>query len=561
MTEIINAITNFLKTTGIYQLFAENDNWWQYLVMYVIVGALFYLAIVKKFEPLLLMPIAFGMLLANLPAANLIHLEYFFDDYYIGLVDFNIEEMSAELKPYFDEFLNALRTQFGENAYVIEDGIVKFNESLTFEQINPIFDKYIADFAFLSKDLNLSVINPDSQYAFEFKEFLNALDYYAQPGSYGTGSLWDSSIYTIKDNMIEFADFLTEKNPSKFQEIQQSAFESLFRQSCGDFATFDGTIHIKMTTIIKEVVNNGGLLDVLYLGVKLGVYPSLIFMGVGAMTDFTPLIANPKSLLMGAGAQLGVFAAFFFALFMGFTPMQAGSIGIIGGADGPTAILVTKILAPELLGAIAIAAYSYMALIPIIQPPFMRLFTTEKERKIKMGNLRTVTKLEKVIFPIIVTAIVCLIIPDAAPLVGFLMLGNLFNVSGVADRLSKTAQNELINIVTIFLGVSVGATANAENFLKPQTIFIIVLGLCAFCISTCGGLITGKIMCKLTGGKINPLIGSAGVSAVPMAARVAQDEGRKADPSNFLLMHAMGPNVAGVIGSAVAAGVFLSFLA
>ena len=410
----MEAIKNFLGDTGVAKLFADSG-WWQYLVMYVIVGVLFYLAIVKKFEPLLLMPIAFGMLLANLPGAELIHLEYFFDDYYVT----NYPDVWAA---------------------VVESGG-----------------------------------------------------------------------------------------------------------------------HVPMTEIIKEVINHGGLLDILYLGVKLGVYPSLIFLGVGAMTDFSPLIANPKSLLMGAGAQFGVFAAFFFALFLGFSPMEAGAIGIIGGADGPTAILVTKELAPQLLGAIAIAAYSYMALIPIIQPPFMRLLTTEKERQIKMTNLRTVSKVEKVVFPIVVTAIVCLLIPDAAPLVGFLMLGNLFNVSGVADRLSKTAQNELINIVTIFLGVSVGATANAENFLKPQTIFIICLGLCAFIISTCGGLITGKIMCKLTGGKINPLIGSAGVSAVPMAARVSQDEGRKYDPSNFLLMHAMGPNVAGVIGSAVAAGVFLSF--
>ena len=407
---MLDAIKNFLGTTGVAKLFGES-NWWQYLVMYIIVGVLFYLAIVKKFEPLLLMPIAFGMLLANLPGAELIHLDYFFDEYYV--------------------------TKYG--AEILVDG------------------------------------------------------------------------------------------------------------------------HVQMGTMIKEVINYGGLLDFLYLGVKLGIYPSLIFLGVGAMTDFSPLIANPKSLLMGAGAQLGVFAAFFFALFLGFSPMEAGAIGIIGGADGPTAILVTKELAPHLLGAIAIAAYSYMALIPIIQPPFMRLLTTKKEREIKMTNLRTVSKLEKVIFPIIVTAIVCLIVPDAAPLVGFLMLGNLFNVSGVSDRLSKTAQNELINIVTIFLGVSVGATANAENFLKLETIYIILLGLCAFIISTCGGLLTGKIMCKLTKGKINPLIGSAGVSAVPMAARVAQDEGRKADPSNFLLMHAMGPNVAGVIGSAVAAGVFLSF--
>ena len=413
MNELINAIKDFLGTTGIAKMFsAESDTaWWMYLIMYVIIGTLFYLAIVKKFEPLLLMPIAFGMLLANLPGANLIHLEYFFDDYYI--------------------------TEYGSQ--ILIDG------------------------------------------------------------------------------------------------------------------------HVPMTRMIEEVINKGGLVDILYLGVKLGVYPSLIFMGVGAMTDFSPLIANPKSLLLGAGAQLGVFVAFFAALFIGFSPMEAGAIGIIGGADGPTAILVTKELAPQLLGAIAIAAYSYMALIPIIQPPFMKLLTTEKERKIKMTNLRTVSKLEKVIFPIIVTAIVCLIIPDAAPLVGFLMLGNLFNVSGVADRLSKTAQNELINIVTIFLGVSVGATANAENFLKPQTLYIIALGLCAFCVSTIGGLFTGKIMCKLTGGKINPLIGSAGVSAVPMAARVSQDVGRKYDPSNFLLMHAMGPNVAGVIGSAVAAGVFLSF--
>lgn len=407
-------IKKFLESTGVYKLVMGPDNKftsddWEtivkYLAMYVIIGLLFYLAIVKKFEPLLLLPIAFGMLLANLPGAELIHLEMFFDEYYV------------------------------EN-YGIE--------------------------------------------------------------------------------------------------------------------------HATMQRMIQEVINKGGLIDILYLGVKLGIYPSLIFLGVGAMTDFTPLIANPKSLFMGAGAQLGVFAAFFGALMLGFSPLEAGSIGIIGGADGPTAILVTKTLAPQLLGAIAIAAYSYMALIPIIQPPFMKLLTTKKERQIHMTNLRTVSKVEKVVFPIVVTAIVCLIVPDAAPLVGFLMLGNLFNVSGVTDRLSKTGQNELINIITICLGVSVGATANAEAFLSLDTIKIILLGLTAFVLSTCGGLLTGKIMCKLTGGKINPLIGAAGVSAVPMAARVAQDVGRKEDPSNFLLMHAMGPNVAGVIGSAVAAGVFLN---
>ncbi len=390
--------SDFYNSTGIPELIADPVLLVKTLIMYVIIGALFYLAVVKKFEPLLLLPIAFGMLLANLPGANLFHMDLF----------------------------------------IHEDG---------------------------------SPIN------------------------------------------------------------------------------------------IQTIVEQGNLLDFLYLGVKLGIYPSLIFLGVGAMTDFTPLIANPKSLLLGAAAQFGVFAAFIGALFLGFSPEQAASIGIIGGADGPTAILVTKTLAPELLGAIAIAAYSYMALIPIIQPPFMKLFTTSEERKIVMTNLRSVTKTEKVLFPIIVTLIVCIIVPDAAPLVGFLMLGNLMNVCGVADRLSKTAQNELMNIVTICLGVSVGATANADNFLAFDTIKIIVLGLAAFCLSTSGGLIGGKIMCWATKGKVNPLIGSAGVSAVPMAARVSQMVGQKENPSNFLLMHAMGPNVAGVIGSAVAAGVFLQYFA
>lgn len=395
---LVDSIINFLKSTGVYKMFAgmPADDIVRYLAMYVIIGALFYLAIVKKFEPLLLASIAFGMLLANLPGANIFHMEFF---------------------------------------------------------------------------------------------------------------------------------------------------------------TTDG---LSMVDSVKLVFNEGGLVDFLYLGVKTGIYPSLIFMGVGAMTDFTALIANPKSLLMGAAAQVGVFVAFLGAILLGFTLPEASAIGIIGGADGPTAILVTKTLAPHLLGAIAIAAYSYMALIPIIQPPFMKLLTTEKERKIEMQTLRPVSKIEKVIFPIIVTLIVCLIVPDATPLVGFLMLGNLFTVCGVTDRLSKTAQNELINIVTIMLGVSVGATANAESFLSPQTIYIIILGLTAFVISTCGGLLFGKLMCFITKGKINPLIGSAGVSAVPMAARVSQVVGQKENPKNFLLMHAMGPNVAGVIGSAVAAGVLLS---
>ena len=477
---MLDAIINFLGTTGIAHMFsAESDTaWWQYLIMYVIVGALFYLAIAKKFEPLLLLPIAFGMLLANLPGADLIHLEYFFDEYYIGVENGQLT---------------------GTLAMQVENFLVNF---LGYEQFYTITDDSVTvNIGYMVDVLKSAGYTIDAQY--------------------------------IQDSFRTYVS--------------------------GAYLDAEGVIHVEMITMIKEVINHGGLIDILYLGVKLGIYPSLIFMGVGAMTDFTPLIANPKSLLMGAGAQAGVFAAFLLALFLGFSPMEAGAIGIIGGADGPTAILVTKELAPHLLGAIAIAAYSYMALIPIIQPPFMKLLTTEGERTIKMTNLRSVSKTEKILFPILVTGIVCLIIPDAAPLVGFLMLGNLLNVSGVTDRLSKTAQNELINIVTVFLGISVGATANAANFLRLETIFIICLGLLAFVISTCGGLITGKIMCKLTGGKINPLIGAAGVSAVPMAARVAQDVGRKYDSSNFLLMHAMGPNVAGVIGSAVAAGVFLSF--
>jgi len=316
---------------------------------------------------------------------------------------------------------------------------------------------------------------------------------------------------------------------------------------------------------VGHICRHGGLLDLLYLGVKLGIYPPLIFIGIGCMTDFGPLIANPKSILLGAAAQFGVFFTFLGALVLSatipgieFGVKEAASIGIIGGADGPTAIYVTKSLAPALLPAIAVAAYSYMALIPIIQPPFMKLLTTKKMRQVVMGQLRPVSKTEKILFPIIVTIIVGLIIPDAVSLVGCLMLGNLFKESGVCDRLCKTAQNELMNIVTIFLGVTVGATATADSFLSGQTIGIVILGLIAFCFSTCGGLLLGDLMYVLTKGKVNPLIGSAGVSAVPMAARVSQTVGQKENSSNFLLMHAMGPNVAGVIGSAVAAGVFLS---
>ena len=310
----------------------------------------------------------------------------------------------------------------------------------------------------------------------------------------------------------------------------------------------------------SKILHEGGLLDILYLGVKLGIYPPLIFLGIGCMTDFGPLISNPKSFLLGAAAQLGIFAAFLGALALGMPANVAGSIGIIGGADGPTAIFVTSKLAPEYLGPIAVAAYSYMALIPVIQPPIMKALTTEKERKVRMAQLRTVSKTEKIIFPILVTIIVSLLLPDSAVLVGMLMLGNLMRESGVVDRISKTAQNELMNIITIFLGISVGATTTGTTFLTLETLKIVAMGLAAFCFGTAGGVLFGKLMYLVTGGKVNPLIGSAGVSAVPMAARVSQKVGQQADPGNFLLMHAMGPNVAGVIGSAVAAGILINML-
>lgn len=314
-------------------------------------------------------------------------------------------------------------------------------------------------------------------------------------------------------------------------------------------------------SVLREFVKEGvtpGLIDYLYLGVKLGIYPCIIFMGVGAMTDFGPLIANPKSMLLGAAAQLGIFVTFIAAVLMGFEPNEAASIGIIGGADGPTAIFLATKLAPGLLGPIAVAAYSYMALVPMIQPPIMRALTTKKERMIVMKPLRSVKKVEKIVFPIVVTLFVALLVPSAAPLVGSLMLGNLFRESGVVDRLSKTVQNELINIVTILLGVSVGATATAETFLTPDTLKIFVMGVIAFGLGTAGGVLFAKFMNLFLKNKINPLIGSAGVSAVPMAARVSQTVGQKENPGNFLLMHAMGPNVAGVIGSAIAAGVLLA---
>ena len=397
---IADATTKFLESMGIVQIFTGDG--WKYLVMVCLACFLLYLAIKKEYEPLLLLPIAFGMLLTNLPGANMFHSEM-----------------------WNDEFLN-----------------------------------------------------PDSPFYHSY----------------------------------------------------------------------------------RHVMAEGGLLDVLYIGVKAGIYPCLIFIGVGAMTDFGPLIANPKSFLLGAAAQVGIFVTFLAAHALGFTSPQAASIGIIGGADGPTSIFLTTRLAPELLGPIAIAAYSYMALVPVIQPPIMRALTTKKERMIKMSQLRSVSKSEKIIFPVTIAIVVAFILPDAAPLIGCLMLGNLMKECGVVDRLSKTVQNELMNIVVIFLGTTVGATATAATFLNWQTLSILCMGIVAFSFATAGGVVFAKIMNLFLKQKINPLIGSAGVSAVPMAARVSQVEGQKENPSNFLLMHAMGPNVAGVIGSAVAAGILLSML-
>ena len=416
----MEAIMNFIQATGFYQI-ATGD--WKVLIMMLVSFVLLYLAIVKKFEPLLLLPIAFGMLITNLPGAEMYH-EILFAGGHVNW-----------------EFFGG----------------------------NPITPEFLA-------------------------------------------------------------------------HLEELGVSEAVR----------GTVSVGQSISV-------GLIDVLYLGVKLGIYPCLIFMGVGASTDFAPLIANPKTLLLGAAAQLGIFMTFVGCKLSGvFNNAQASSIGIIGGADGPTAIFVTSRLAPELLGPIAVAAYSYMALVPVIQPPIMRALTTPAERQITMRPLREVSRREKIIFPIMVTVFVALLVPSAGPLIACLMLGNLFKESGVVERLNKTAQNELMNIVTIFLGISVGATATATTFLQGRTLLIMGMGIVAFGFGTAGGVLLAKFMNLFLKEKINPLIGSAGVSAVPMAARVSQVEGQKANPSNFLLMHAMGPNVAGVIGSAIAAGVMIS---
>ena len=471
----MEAILNFINDTG-FVLFLQNGGW-KNAVMLCIACFLLYLGIGKKFEPLLMCTIAFGMLMTNLPGAGMFH-EIFFAGGHIHWDLIGGSPITAEflaemqelgvsqnvLAPYVEQLMAAAQAVFSPEA--IESAMTEISAS--------------AGGALSTLEIQLQALVQAEQ----------AAAYYGME--------------------------------------------------------------------LSNVTVSTGLIDILYLGVKLGIYPCLIFMGVGAMTDFGPLIANPKSLLLGAAAQVGIFLTYAGCRFMGFTGAEAGSIGIIGGADGPTAIFVTAMLAPALLGPIAVAAYSYMALVPVIQPPIMKLLTTEKERQIVMKPLRQVSKKEKIIFPIVVTIFVALLVPSAGPLIACLMLGNLFRECGVTERLSKTVQNELINIVTIFLGVSVGATATGATFLSLQTIKIMVMGIVAFGCGTAGGVLLAKFMNLFLKEKINPLIGSAGVSAVPMAARVSQKVGQEANPGNFLLMHAMGPNVAGVIGSAIAAGFLLS---
>ena len=476
MGAILTNISEIFAKSGWAQIFFTEGGW-KYAVMLAVACVLLYLGIVKKFEPLLLVPIAFGMLITNLPGANMFH-EIFFAGGHIHwdliggqpvtaslLADLHSQGVAENvMAPYIQQLMTAAQTTFSPE--MVEQAI-----------------------AAVTEEAGAAITALEAQ--------LQAL----------------------------------------VQAEQAAAYYGM---------------------TLSDITITPGLVDILYLGVKLGIYPPLIFLGIGTMTDFEPLIARPSSLLLGAAAQLGIFFTFVGAKMLGFTNQEAGAIGIIGGADGPTAIYVTTKLAPHLLGSIAVAAYCYMALVPVIQPPIMKALTSKKERTVVMKQLRTVTKTERVIFPIMVTIIVSLIVPDAAVLVGMLMLGNLMKECGVVDRIQKTAGNELMNIITIFLALSVGCTTSANTFLNSRTLFIIVLGLIAFSFGTAAGVLCGKVMYILTGGQVNPLIGSAGVSAVPMAARVSQKVGQSENPSNFLLMHAMGPNVAGVIGSAVAAGILIN---
>ena len=479
--DILGTLRELYLTSGI-AMYASDP---KALIMVAVACLLLYLAIVKKFEPLLLLPIAFGMLLTNLLGSDIYHEELFAGGHVNwGLFGGATLVNSANLADLSNLTINAAGAILTPSGSILGNITATLSEAVRLTETGAIV-------------------------------------------SQATGEV----IYDSINVVLNSGCYL--QNGQVFNALGELV------------ATSGKTI-------------SAGLLDYLYLGVKLGIYPCLIFMGVGAGTDFGPLIANPKTLLLGAAAQLGIFLTFMGAILLGFTSAEASAIGIIGGADGPTAIWLTGKLAPHLLGPIAVAAYSYMALVPVIQPPIMKALTTKKERSIVMEQLRPVSKLEKILFPIIVTVVVCLILPTTAPLVGMLMLGNLFRESGVVNQLTETASNALMYIVVIMLGTSVGATTSAEAFLKMDTIKIVILGLVAFAFGTAGGVLLGKLMCKLSGGKINPLIGSAGVSAVPMAARVSQKVGSEADPTNFLLMHALGPNVAGVIGTAVAAGTFMA---
>ena len=481
--DVLQTLSDLYASSGIAQFVANPLA----LVMVGIACLLMYLAIVKQFEPLLLLPIAFGMLLTNLLGSDIFHEELFAG----GHVNWGL---------------------FG--GALLVDG-------------NNLLDQaaYVVNAAG-------QVLNSASGQI--IGHFTSAV------------SVEPTNLAPLADVLAQFA-----ANGNAASVVMENAFLN------------GGQVYSEMGVLLATTGKQigAGLLDYLYLGVKLGIYPCLIFMGVGAGTDFGPLISNPKTLMLGAAAQAGIFFTFICASLIGFSPKEAGAIGIIGGADGPTAIWLTGKLAPHLLGPIAVAAYSYMALVPVIQPPIMKALTTQKERTIVMEQLKPATKTQKIVFPIVVTILVAVLLPSAAPLVGCLMLGNLAKECGVTERLSKTMQNELMNIVTIFLGVTVGATATANTFLKIETLEIIAMGIVAFGVGTACGVLLAKLMNKLTGGKINPLIGSAGVSAVPMAARVSQKVGQQYDPGNFLLMNAMGPNVAGVIGSAVAAGVFISLFA
>ena len=478
--DVMQTLVDLYKSSGIAQFVADPLA----LVMVGVACLLMYLAIVKQFEPLLLLPIAFGMLLTNLLGSEVYHEELFAG----GHVNWGL---------FGGALLVDGNNLLDQAAYVV---------NAAGQVINNATGAIIGHFT-TAVEVEATVLSP------------------------------------LSDVLASIA-----ANGNKANIVMEHAFLN------------GGQVYSELGVLLatsgKEIA--AGLLDYLYLGVKLGIYPCLIFMGVGAGTDFGPLISNPKTLLLGAAAQAGIFITFIAASLLGFTPQEAGAIGIIGGADGPTAIWLTGKLAPHLLGPIAVAAYSYMALVPVIQPPIMKALTTEKERQIVMEQLKPATKTQKIVFPIVVTILVAVLLPSATALVGCLMLGNLAKECGVTERLNKTMQNELMNIVTIFLGVTVGATATASTFLTLDTIKIIAMGIVAFGIGTAAGVLLAKVMNWLTGGKINPLIGSAGVSAVPMAARVSQKVGQQANPANFLLMHAMGPNVAGVIGSAIAAGVLLS---